>query len=86
MDFAVATVREYTPVDTGRLKAGWQRHGNWLEGSVGIANFVPYAPYVEFGTEKMAAKRMMQKSIPEIETQLERYLNEEVRLQVEAFR
>jgi|SRR5215469_208009 len=48
-----------TPVETGRLQAGWRvehgdREGSWL-----LVNGVPYARFVEYGTVNMAAEPMV---------------------------
>jgi hypothetical protein len=48
--------KRFTPVVTGRLRAGWKKHikpkcpwGN-SQGRIIIENKVPYASYVEYGT------------------------------------
>ena len=51
-----------TPVETGKLRAGWHMvknsDSNWV-----IANDVPYARYVEYGTRHMAARPMMGRNL-----------------------
>jgi hypothetical protein len=63
----VETVKEYTPVDTGNLKAGW--HDDGTGGDVGmptvVSNEVPYGPFVEWGTSRMEPRAMMQRTILE---------------------
>jgi hypothetical protein len=52
--------RQRSPVDTGRLAAGWQVRKN--EGEYGyrlVFNDVEYAPYVEFGTPGHPAQPMI---------------------------
>lgn len=49
-------VKESTPVDTGRLRASIHSNIQPLYGSVGT--IVQYAPYVEYGTQKMEARHV----------------------------
>ena len=55
-----------TPVDTGRLRAGWLTESGDLpngEVYVDIKNPVEYAMYVEEGTDRMAPRRMLGRAI-----------------------
>lgn len=61
IDYAAAelvlSIARRTPVDTGRLRAGW--HVVDLgPGRRRIANEVPYAVFVEYGTANMAPRAM----------------------------
>lgn len=60
-DVSVARVQDDTPVDSGCLKASirgsTEASGNELTAT--ISTDVPYAPYVEFGTSKMAPQPFM---------------------------
>jgi len=58
-------VKERTPVVTGRLQAGWEYQ--LLELDVEVRNRVPYASYVESGTEMMEGRFMMAATAEEAE-------------------
>ena len=69
--FATATLRKIrskTPVRTGALKAGWYIEQMVNSGIVEltILNDVPYAVYVEYGTEYMMGVHMLEQTINEI--------------------
>lgn len=51
-----------TPVRSGKLKREWEsgRTGKW---EWEVKDEVPYGPYVEFGTVKMAGRFMLTKAI-----------------------
>ena len=57
--YALATVRDNTPVRTGRLRDGWtvERDISTLR----VVNQVPYAPYID------ARRQIVQRSLPAIE-------------------
>ena len=58
-------IQARTPVDTGKLKSQWEVA---VEGKgLRIANSVPYAGYVEFGTTRMNGRQMMTSSLPDIQ-------------------
>ena len=59
-DVGYDTVREFTPVRTGKLRDGWQKHTRPDEdlGPREITNAVEYGPFVEFGTRNMAPRLM----------------------------
>jgi len=52
-------LRGRTPVETGRLREGWQVGRGDRDGEREVTNDVPYARYVEFGTIHMAAEPMI---------------------------
>lgn len=56
-DELVADIRARTPVDTGRLQAGWEVIPAGPLQAV-VANEVEYAEHVEFGTAYMAPRAM----------------------------
>ena len=56
-DIFVERVKIRTPVDTGRLQAGWRSEVK--PGEIDILNPVPYCDYVEDGTPKMAGVHML---------------------------
>jgi hypothetical protein len=60
----LARVRSDTPVDTGRLKDGFEATGVFSSQSVQITNPVPYFRWVENGTRRMRPRRMLAKNIP----------------------
>ena len=62
--------KEYSPVDTGRLK-GSITHRQKSEDTEIIGTNVEYAPYQEFGTYKMAAHPFMR---PAIENHVAEYV------------
>jgi hypothetical protein len=62
MEFGVGEIGTWTPVKTGRLKAGW-RHDDRSK----IYNEVPYTKYVEEGTYKMEGYFMVRDTLPRIE-------------------
>jgi hypothetical protein len=53
----LARVQERTPVVTGTLHAGWEYQ--LKEQDVEVRNRVPYASYVERGTDKMEPRGML---------------------------
>ncbi len=55
-----AKVAERTPVDSGRLRAGWRVvvSGRGLRIAGAVSNSVPYARYVEEGTAKTSPRGM----------------------------
>lgn len=61
IEFGVGEIRTWTPVDTGRLRAGWQYT------STTIYNNVPYTTFVEEGTSKMEGYFMVRDTLPRIE-------------------
>jgi hypothetical protein len=62
-------VMHRTPVITGTLQAGWE--GKVVSDGYEISNNVEYASYVEYGTEKMAPRAMLQTTLAETESILE---------------
>jgi len=67
-DFAaafVAKVRDRTPVDTGRLKAGWETKVRPSE--ILIRNEVPYAGWVEDGNDYTEGAHMLKTTMSEID-------------------
>ena len=78
IDRAVAKTARYgrsviaakTPIDTERLKQGWQVVDK------AIVNAVPYCAYVEDGTSRMVGRKMAASSIPAIEMRLEEELSQ----------
>lgn len=67
----VNTIKDKTPVDTGRLRDGWELNDDE------IINEVEYAGYVEYGTIHMPGAFMVERSIPEIQERLaERIAND----------
>ena len=70
-------VIDLTPVDTGRLRAGWHLSSRARSTSkkaknpyVNIFNRVEYVLYVEFGTSKMAPRGMARKAMLILEWKL----------------
>lgn len=59
----ITRVRNRTPVDTGRLRAGWDI-GNSGK-TVVVVNDVEYASYVEDGTEHMRGAHMLKVTLAE---------------------
>jgi HK97 gp10 family phage protein len=51
--------RSRTPVETGRLAAGWQVVQAGRPGERDVINAVPYARFVEYGTKNMPAEPML---------------------------
>ncbi len=72
--FAELTLKANTPVDTGRLRAGWSVMQT--KKGLGIQNFTPYAIYVEMGTRKMRPRNMLRNSLPTIEDYFKKRLTE----------
>ncbi|AWJ93842.1 hypothetical protein Sp245p_28905 (plasmid) [Azospirillum baldaniorum] len=63
----LAEATKMTPVDTGRLRAGWKfDHDDRLDGRWEISNPVEYAVHVEFGTPKMAARLMLTRAVQRV--------------------
>lgn len=62
--YGIGLLQGYTPVRTGRLKAGWSviREGQGLT----WANATPYGAYLEFGTRFMKPRPMLTPAIPQI--------------------
>jgi len=58
------------PVDTGRLRASLTHEVHTNEESVYVGTNVEYAPYVEFGTSKMAAQPYLK---PAVDNHLDEY-------------
>lgn len=64
IDEFIPRVRFRTPRVTGKLQEGW--YGRDEGGGVAyIGNDVDYAPYVEYGTYKMAPRGMLQTTLEE---------------------
>lgn len=59
----LSRVKRRTPVASGRLQAGWQAESTDTE--ITIANEVPYAAHVEYGTKNMDPSRMLTTTIAE---------------------
>lgn len=57
--------RRFSPVDTGRLRAGWMMTSSLTGGRfrVKISNNVAYAPYVEYGTSRSPAQPMIRPAL-----------------------
>jgi len=62
-----------TPVDTGTLIDGWDLDFDFIDGwlTVYIENFVSYAEYVEYGTDRMDARLMLTLSLDEVAARME---------------
>jgi HK97 gp10 family phage protein len=61
----LSRVQRRTPVITGKLLSGWRAT---VEGdNIVIVNEVPYAPFVEFGTHKMAPRAMVRRTLEEMD-------------------
>lgn len=58
-------VARRTPVRTGRLKAGWDVEVSTDE--ITVENNVPYAGFVEDGTEFMSGAHMLKTTVSEID-------------------
>jgi hypothetical protein len=58
-------LRDRTPVDTGRLQAGWELEVKG--GEFEVRNPVEYAGYVEYGTEHMAPRAMLATTLLEVD-------------------
>jgi len=58
-------VRQRTPVQTGALKGGWGF--DMKAKDISVYNTKDYAAYVEYGTEKMAPRAMLQTTMLEKE-------------------
>ena len=56
-------VKRRTPVDTGTLRRGWKV--KVTSNSIDVKNDVPYAGYVEDGTEHMAGAHMLKTTVSE---------------------
>ena len=67
--FAELTLKANTPVDTGKLRQGWQLMQT--KKGLAITNFTPYALYVEMGTRRMRPRNMLKNSLPIIENYFE---------------
>ena len=67
----LSRVREKTPVDTGRLQAAWALEVNESQKSIDVTNKavnnegIPYAVFVEFGTEHTRGYFMLNRTISE---------------------
>jgi HK97 gp10 family phage protein len=57
--------RLYTPVDTGLLRSSWKKKssGSGFKRKVVISNDVFYGVFVEFGTIRMAPRRMLKRAV-----------------------
>jgi hypothetical protein len=62
-------IRQRTPVDTGRARAGWEISGNT------ITNEVPYVGFLEHGTDRMAPFGMVATTLEEVPSIIEDYLS-----------
>jgi hypothetical protein len=60
---ALKRVKQKTPVLTGRLQAGWK--GELTAEEIRINNDVPYAGFVEYGTDRMAPRGMLRATVLE---------------------
>jgi hypothetical protein len=60
-----ARVKARTPVDTGALQEGWEFQ--MKDQDVEVRNRLPYASYVERGTEKMEGRFMLATTADEAE-------------------
>lgn len=67
-------VSRRTPVRTGALLLGWETR-NKVDGFE-VGNGVPYAKYVEEGTEKMAPRRMVASTVEEFDEIMDEALKE----------
>lgn len=59
-------IKDRTPVDTGRLRASMTARETGLLKHEVATNIV-YAPFIEFGTSRIAPRAMMRKGASEIE-------------------
>jgi len=66
---AFEKILERTPVNTGRLKAGWSLRMMEEQGIVSavIQNNVPYVVFVEYGTPHTAPRAMVEMTLMELE-------------------
>ena len=57
--------RRFAPVETGLLRKSWTKKnkGKGVDRKVIIENKVPYGGFVEFGTIRMAPRRMLSKAV-----------------------
>lgn len=73
---ALSRVRELTPVDTGRLRAGWRGIADIQRIRYMLLNDVPYCPHVEWGARGRAGvgmgRRTMDEFAPLLKQALER--------------
>lgn len=76
LDYGQAIIQSITPIDTGLLQASWETESGRNESS--IYDEVPYAPFVEEGTSRMAGRFMAARSVPAIADYLEDRLNKEI--------
>ena len=63
----VREAKKLTPVDTGNLKSNWKikkvKIMHWI-----VENRTRYAPFVEYGTPRMAPRGMLAKAIKRVKT------------------
>ncbi len=70
-------IKSRTPVRTGNLRDGWQTDLSFPNGS--IFSDVEYGIFVERGTRYFVGRRMMERSLPDIDRYAERELRQKVR-------
>lgn len=66
----LASLRQKTPVDTGRLRAAWEVIPDARRVRLTIRNATPYAGYVEFGTRRHPPVAMLRRTLDEFAPQL----------------
>ncbi len=73
LEYGKGIIKDATPVDTGYLESQWF----YRTEENALYNEVPYAPYVEAGTEKMEGREMAERSTPVIASYFEQALSQE---------
>lgn len=63
---SVARIKRRTPSVTGTLRDGWQ--SSVTSDSITISNDVPYAGFVEYGTNKVAPRAMVRTTAEEAQS------------------
>lgn len=75
MDELEKNVKEFTPVRTGELKAGYYTEpAEQLGDDAYLFNDTPYHDYVNDGTPMMAPRNMVEKGIAMIDPDLKKYI------------
>jgi HK97 gp10 family phage protein len=76
-DVVYGEAKRLTPRRTGRLDNGWRksRRGRGKNRRVNVFNNVPYGPFVEFGTSRMAPRHMLRNA----QAKGNRFLSKELR-------
>lgn len=74
-----ADAQRTTPVDTGKLRKGWQGPNPAGKWSYKVENDVEYAMFVEKGTRKMAGRHMLANAVHKNEKTLKAAVNVAIR-------